>query len=280
MTDYEHYQETAVNYDRTRSAIGVEVILGCLARAGVPLSQMTVLDAGCGTGNYSHTLVDYVKRIEAVDLSRRMLDVAAAKLNGSQEKGRIAFHEADLGDLPFGEAIFDAIIVNQVLHHLDHQVDGEAGAWANHRRVLREFHRVLRPGGVLVINTCSQKQLECGYWYFRLIPEAAKNVRRRYAPLPVLRNMLANSGFTCHETYVPLEAACQGQACFEPSGPLKKEWRDGDSTFALASEQELDRLRQTMAAREAEGTLTQFFEDQDLPRQSVGQIAFVFASRN
>jgi SAM-dependent methyltransferase len=129
MTDYEHYQETAVNYDRTRSAIGVEIILGCLARGGRPLSEMFMLDAGCGTGNYSSALVDYVKRIEAVDISRGMLDVAAAKMNGYQEKGRIAFHETDLGNLPFEDGLFDAIMVNQVLHHLDTQHNGDCVDW-------------------------------------------------------------------------------------------------------------------------------------------------------
>ncbi len=279
MTDYEHYQETAANYDRTRSAVGVEIILGCLARGGKPLSEISVLDAGCGTGNYSSALVDYVKRIEAADISRGMLDVAAAKMNGYQEEGRIAFHEADLGDLPFEDALFDAIMVNQVLHHLDTQRNGDCGDWPNHLCVLREFHRVLRPGGILVINTCSQRQLERGYWYFRLIPEAAKNVARRYAPLPMLRKMLAASGFTCHETYVPLETVCQGEAYFDPCGPLKKEWRDGDSSFALASEQELDRLQRRMVEMNAEGKLSLYLEEQDIPRKSVGQLAFVFASK-
>ena len=61
--------------------------------------------------------------------------------------------------------------------------------------------------------------------------------------------------------------------------PLKKEWRDGDSSFALASEQELDRLQRSTVEMNAEGKLSQYFEEQDLPRKSVGQLAFVFASK-
>ena len=53
MSTYENYNQTSVHYDQTRTPIGVEIILGCLVSMGKPLSEMVVLDAGCGTGAYA-----------------------------------------------------------------------------------------------------------------------------------------------------------------------------------------------------------------------------------
>ena len=50
MSDYANYTVDSEDYDKTRAAIGVETVLGCLARTGVPLGDQTVLEAGCGVG--------------------------------------------------------------------------------------------------------------------------------------------------------------------------------------------------------------------------------------
>jgi ubiquinone/menaquinone biosynthesis C-methylase UbiE len=77
MSSYEHYDKTAAHYDRTRWPIGAEIIVGCLAQGRVPLAEMTLLDAGCGTGNYALALLPHVARIEALDRSAGMLEVRA-----------------------------------------------------------------------------------------------------------------------------------------------------------------------------------------------------------
>jgi predicted RNA methylase len=53
MSVYESYDETSKSYDRTRVPVGSEIILGCLAAHGKALGEMTLLDAGCGTGAYA-----------------------------------------------------------------------------------------------------------------------------------------------------------------------------------------------------------------------------------
>ncbi len=52
MSQFANYSVASEDYDKTRAAIGVDSILGCLARTGVLLGEQTVLEAGCGTGNY------------------------------------------------------------------------------------------------------------------------------------------------------------------------------------------------------------------------------------
>ncbi len=43
---YENYPKTSQNFDLTRRPIGVEILLGCFAMLGRPLSELVVLDAG------------------------------------------------------------------------------------------------------------------------------------------------------------------------------------------------------------------------------------------
>src|SRR5918994_1941372 len=105
MSSYENYTQTSENYDKTREPVGTEISVGCFAHGPVPLDQMVVLDAGCGTGNYTQAMLHYVGQIEAVDLNLGMLEVASQKLSGPQAGGRISFHSARIDELPFEELV-------------------------------------------------------------------------------------------------------------------------------------------------------------------------------
>ena len=74
----------------------------------MPLNRTVILDAGCGTGNYSQAMLGYVGRIEAVDLNPGMLEVASRKLAQAKYKERTSFHSGALDDLPFKDATFGA----------------------------------------------------------------------------------------------------------------------------------------------------------------------------
>lgn len=156
MSSFEKYDETSRHYDDTRQAVGSEIILGCLARHDKPLSEVRLLDAGCGTGAYSAALVESVARIDAVDLSQGMIAQARAKLAQHEKAGRIEFHAGSITELPFDDGSFDAVMINQVAHHL-----GDASEnFVRLRQAIGEFARVLRPGGILVINHCSQEHCQ------------------------------------------------------------------------------------------------------------------------
>lgn len=277
MSSYEDYDKISGHYDKTRIPIGVEIILGCLVKSGRALNQMKVLDAGCGTGNYSEALLDHVNQIEAVDINRSMLKVASAKLRTFRREKRIAFHQARIDHVPFKNDTFDAVMVNQVLHHIEDQANA---GYPGHCRVFREFHRVLRPKGLLVINTCSHEQLLHGYWYYNLIPEAVEALCCRYVPLNTLRKLLLDCGFIDHGSFVPLDAVCRGEAHFDHHGPLKNEWRAGDSIFALLTDRQLERLCTQIRAMDSEGELSHYVEEHDKRRGTIGQMIFIFASRD
>ena len=276
MSSYENYTETSKNYDKTREPVGTEIVVGCMAQAPVSLDRTTVLDAGCGTGSYSQALLRHVGRIEAVDLNEGMLEVARRKLAEAEEEGRVSFNSAMIDELPFEDGTFDGVMINQVLHHLP---DDASEGFPAHRRVFEEFARVLKPGGVLTVNTCSQQQLQHGYWYYALIPRAAATLRSRFAPLEHLTQILQDSGFAYRGRFAPTDATIQSGSYLDPHGPLKKEWRDGDSTWSLVEEDELARALSKARELDKEGELGDYMDHHDACRRDIGQVTILFATR-
>jgi SAM-dependent methyltransferase len=276
MSSYEDYTATSAHYDTTREPFGVEIILGCLARGPRSLSEQTLIDAGCGTGNYSQALLDHVRHIEAVDMNDGMLAVARAKLEQAEAAGRIGFHRAAIDGLPFDSISADGVMVNQVLHHLP---DDPSKGWPLTRKVIGEFARVLRPGGVLVVNFCSHEQLRRGWWFYPLIERAVGCVIERHPLLPDLESMMVASGFDLCGRFVPIDAVMQGHSYYDPHGPLDAAWRAGDSVWAMLSPEELEEVEKRVRDMDARGELGNFVADHDAERLNVGQTTFLCARR-
>ena len=96
------------------------------------------LDLSCGTGHYALALAGRGRRVVGVDVSAPMLRVARAK--GAQAKLDIRWVRADASALPFRPDAFDLATVILGLEFV-----AEPG------RALQEAHRVLKPGGHLVV---------------------------------------------------------------------------------------------------------------------------------
>lgn len=271
MSSYEDYGKASSAYDTTRVAVGSEIVLGALAGGRVPLHLTHLLDAGCGTGSYAASVADHVASLALLDASEEMLALARVKLGGGPG---LDYRVGQLQDLPFDDSSFDAVMTNQVLHHLG---DEEGGAWAQHERAFHEYQRVLRPGGVLVVNTSSQRQLAQAYWYYALIPDAAERLRCRYAPVPVLEALAAAHDLRVTGSFVPVGAPIQGTAYLDGAGPLSASWRLGDSAWALVEPDELSAVIDQVSALIAGGEIDDFVSDHDAHRRSIGQITFLVA---
>ena len=150
------------------------------ALAGVP-DNATLLDAGCGTGGLIRRLAPRhaTWRWTGIDVMPLACALARERTVGarSASSGPAAeIQQASVTALPFGDAMFDAVVSADVLYH----VDDDAAA-------LREFFRVLRPGGTLVANVPAYRWL----WSYH---DEAVHARRRYGRREVLAKLRA-AGF-------------------------------------------------------------------------------------
>ena len=80
------------------------------------LQELHLLDAGCGTGNFTKALIDYgVGKVTLLDASAGMLNKAKDKLKDAMDKKIIdRVVEAKMPPLPFEDGSFDAILFSLV----------------------------------------------------------------------------------------------------------------------------------------------------------------------
>jgi len=103
-----------------------------------PLRPGRLLDVGCGTGELIRRLAGRGWRTVGLDLCEPMLRRAHYKLDGLAD--RVRFTVGDSEHLPFESRSFDVVTCANSFHHYPHQ-----------EAVVREFRRVLRPGGQLLL---------------------------------------------------------------------------------------------------------------------------------
>ena len=99
---------------------------------------LDALDVGCGTGFLALLLAELGHRVVGVDAADEMLDLARAKAEAAGLA--IDLRRSDADGLPFAEASFDLVVERHVLWTLPDPVAS-----------LREWARVLRPGGRVVL---------------------------------------------------------------------------------------------------------------------------------
>jgi ubiquinone/menaquinone biosynthesis C-methylase UbiE len=94
------------------------------------------LEIGCGSGMFTQVLAQKARRLVATDIALGMLEVARTAVQG---RGEVTFQVEDCQKTSFADATFDTIFMALVLQFVDADV------------AIREMHRVLRPGGVVII---------------------------------------------------------------------------------------------------------------------------------
>jgi demethylmenaquinone methyltransferase/2-methoxy-6-polyprenyl-1,4-benzoquinol methylase len=96
-----------------------------------------VLDVGCGTGFATEGLLRYTDDVHALDQSIHQMEKAFRKFGKHDE---VRFYRGDAERLPFADDSFDVIWSS-----------GSIEYWPNPVVALREFRRVVKPGGKVLV---------------------------------------------------------------------------------------------------------------------------------
>lgn len=139
--------EEAVDYDAMDHAAVNRVFVDDFLAELQPAGTLSILDAGTGTAQIPIELASRRARaagfdvhVTATDLASEMLKVAKANVAVAGFSEVIRLECVDCKAMPFGDASFDAVMSNSIVHHIP-----EPAA------VFRELWRVLKPGGLLFV---------------------------------------------------------------------------------------------------------------------------------
>jgi ubiquinone/menaquinone biosynthesis C-methylase UbiE len=108
------------------------------------LKNKKLLDAGCGTGWFSLAASQRDAQVTSMDLGENLLAQVKKKCDTDCVVGSIL-------EIPFPENTFDYVISSEVIEHTPDPY-----------KALYEIHRVLKPGGIMVLSTPNK------FWYWSL----------------------------------------------------------------------------------------------------------------
>lgn len=144
-----------------------------------------VVDVGCGTGTLAVALAEAMPgtRVSAVDGDRSILAQAKKKPGAD----RVEWVRALADEMPFDDRSVDAAVCTLVLHHLSS---------AGKRRAVAEMHRILKPGGMLIVADFGVPQdpvMSAAFLGVQCLDGFSTTEDNRHG---VVRDVIAGVGFT------------------------------------------------------------------------------------
>ncbi len=165
-----------------------------------------VLDCACGTGDLSFAFANAGAQVTGLDFTAGMLEVAKVKAEKATQAAwkQVVFIQGDAMALPFADAAFDVVSIAFGIRNV-----------SDPAKAFGEFHRVLKPGGRLVVLEFSEPKNALlkwayGFYFKHIMPRTAALIARdtsgayKYLPRSVqtflsregMVKMHENAGFT------------------------------------------------------------------------------------
>lgn len=142
-------------------------------------TQITVLDVGSGTGRFCGIFASHFGcRVIGVEPSDKMRQTAQAHCAAAN----ISYRAGCAEHLPCEDASCDVAWLSMVVHH-----------FTDLAQACRELHRVLRPGGLVLVRTSLPESLTTVRMY-EFFPSALEHDRRRLPSLGKLVSTFASAG--------------------------------------------------------------------------------------
>lgn len=128
-------------------------------------SYPVVLDAGCGQGRSLHLLQERFRPQRLIGLDAETKCLKRARRTATKHALQVELLEGDCAALSLPDASVDLVFCHQTFHHLVHQ-----------ERALAEFHRVLKPGGLLLFAESTREYINT--WFIRFLFRHPMEVQR------------------------------------------------------------------------------------------------------
>ena len=103
--------------------------------------DMEVLEFGCGTGSTAITHAPYVKHIQGIDISSKMIAIAQGKADANNV-ANVSFKRSTIDEFSVSDQTLDAVLGLSILHLLE-----------NKEEIIAKVYRMLKPGGIFVTST-------------------------------------------------------------------------------------------------------------------------------
>lgn len=175
------YSDFAEKYDR-RWRNYLKATLGVALEAIAPAGRERILDVACGTGELERMILERFpsQPVVGIDITEAMLEFARDKCANFPN---VKFHQGDSASLMFNSGQFDVVVSCSALHYMR---EGE--------RFFREAHRVLAPGGrIIIIDWCRDFFFAKLY---DLISKIYKRAHHKVYSKSEIISLLENSGFS------------------------------------------------------------------------------------
>lgn len=157
-------------------------------------SDSDVLEFGCGTGSTAIAHAPYVRHIQAIDISGKMIDIAREKAIAAGASN-VNFKQSDLFSLTLDDHSFDVVLGLNILHLVQ-----------NWKETIDCVYRILKPGGVFISSTaCISEATPIIRWVapvgklLGLMPELAVFTRKE------LEHRMEMAGFSLERHSFPGE---------------------------------------------------------------------------
>lgn len=138
-----------------------------------------VLDVGCGNGYVAAHYARHGGAVHGLDLTETALDLCRRRFELAGLEG--TFQRTDGDAIPYPDAHFDIVCSMGVLHHI-----------ADPRPMLDEIHRVLRPGGQIILMLYHRNS-----WKYQVILRLKRLLSPHYRGKSMAEALNMNDGEDC-----------------------------------------------------------------------------------
>lgn len=202
-----HYKELSVNriYDSCAHEYGYDILSTLSARLKYELAmkylseESNVLDVGCANGIHMRYLAHHCSKIIGVDINDRMLSIAGEMIR-SEKISNAQLIKNSATNLDFADGTFDLVYSFSTLLMVP-----------DFDQALKEMCRVLKSGGIMLIDIAGRYNLSSVYWggyykrngHFGVNSFNYKEIENRLAKLCMAPIETHALGFTDQWRYVP-----------------------------------------------------------------------------